>query len=455
MCGLNLILGNSRNPKDLRLLNKGLAHRGLPGRSTLNSYFGGRVQLGHVRLPIQGLDSENDHPQQYGNLVGAFVGEIFNFRTFYPGASSDLPVILKEFDKEGPGAFQQFDGFWAVVLINLVQGLVHVLTDFLAKKPLYIRYDQGAFLISSEIGPLFHYHTVTPDEIYFAGVAKFGYYPGNRTPFTEIKKIPPDTHLIYNVRDNSLIQQHYDKISPNKSDLRAVLKMAIKNRLISDVPISLLLSGGLDSTIIFELVKQETFDFTIFHVDNEEAEFLNYLKIPSVVRVIPLSLTHIQLEEALHLNETPVDLGSVLPQLALAKAIKEQGFYVAMSGDGADELFGGYRRAQEYDSQYSDIFHELVYYHLPRLDKLMMSQTIELRCPYLSRPVIETALTVPYEKRRSKEILRETFGDLVPKQILNRKKQPLRIAEMQENKMAWRLKLIKKFREMIWGQYVS
>ncbi len=143
-----------------------------------------------------------------------------------------------------------------------------------------------------------------------------------------------------------------------------------------------------------------------------------------------------------------MDLGSVLPQYALSCAIKREGYNVVLSGDGADELFGGYGRARIYDSQYSDIFHELVYYHLPRLDKLMMANTIELRCPFLSRDVIQGALSVNYKQRTEKQFLKKIFQDIVPRPILERKKEPLKIADLRgKDKMNYRLDLINLFRK--------
>lgn len=453
MCGINLILGGTnRDLEKITAMNEAISHRGLPGRSTITSYFDDRIWLGHIRLPIQGLSEDYDQPMSFRNLDGAFVGEIFNFRSFEPEAATDLPIILKQFHKLGPRAFREFDGFWALVIIDKDSKKVHIFTDFLAKKPLYIRkHPDGSWGISSEIGPLWELGEVTPDELYFSSVLKFGYCTNDQTPFREIRKIPACSHLVYDPRNRAMTINSYDEIVPTFHDLREVLTTAVKNRVISDVPISLLLSGGLDSTIIFQLLKQETENFTIFHVENNEARFLKFLDIPAGVKVIPLSTDEVDVKEALLFNETPVDLGSMLPQFALAKAIKEYGFHVAISGDGADELFGGYRRALSYDSQWSDIFQELVYYHLPRLDKLMMSQTIELRCPYLSRPVIEMALTLPYIKRKQKEYLKETFADIVPPEILKRPKIPLKSVQHRRDKSGYRKEIVRLFREIMSG----
>ena len=223
----------------------------------------------------------------------------------------------------------------------------------------------------------------------------------------------------------------------------------MKRRLVSDVPVSLLLSGGLDSTILYKLIEQQTHNFTVFHVENDESEYLDDLNVPGDVKVIRVPSPVVNKSKIFEANQTPVDLGSVFPQYAIGKAVRENGFSVAISGDGADELFGGYRRAKEYDSQMSDVFHELIYYHLPRLDFLMSRFTIELRCPYLSFPVIQMMIGTPWSGRRSKEMLKEAFKDLIPKRILSREKKPLKTPKARDDKMGWRLECIKFFREEI------
>jgi asparagine synthetase B (glutamine-hydrolysing) len=160
------------------------------------------------------------------------------------------------------------------------------------------------------------------------------------------------------------------------------------------------------------------------------------------------------LEQILLNYDCPVDLGSMIPQFLLSKAISDANFNVAISGDGADELFGGYRRITQYDSQQSDVFDELVHYHLPRLDRLMMANTIELRCPYLSSYVMNIALSLPYSERVNKKHLKNAFRDIVPNEILLRKKEPLKIKDIREDKMSHRLRVIQKFKDTFKQHYL-
>ncbi len=442
MCGLSVIF--SEDVTYLRKSMDALKHRGI--RERLTSYADDRVHVGHRRLPIQGPGTGYDHPQCNDTWDAYMVGEVLNFRDFAPGAGSDLPVVLRRWTESGIASMEAYDGFWAMVFVDKNNNHIHVVTDPLAKKPLYYR-TTAPYGVSSEIESLACLGPRTRNDTYMAGVAKWGYVYSEETPWKEVQKIPPYTHVVFDANGNYSSFFQYGQLVPTKDGGNLIGKMrtAVKNRLNSDYPIALLLSGGLDSTIIFQLVKELTTDFTIFHVDNEEAEFLNYLNIPNAVRTESVKLEAVDLWTALKANQTPVDLGSVVPQYALAKAVADKGFHVTLSGDGADELFGGYRRAIEYDSQYSDIFHELVYYHLPRLDRIMMSHTIELRCPFLSWEVVQHALTIPWTLRKRKERLKHVFRQLVPLAIIERQKVPLKIDGIRKDKMAWRQSCLQEF----------
>jgi asparagine synthase (glutamine-hydrolysing) len=378
---------------------------------------------------------------------------MLNYRAITPWASSDIETLATTWERAQIDALEKFDGFWSIIAAD--ENKVYAVTDFLAKKPLYIHRPTSS--VSSEFKALCglpgqEYHI---DELYFSSVAKWGYYVGSRTPYTEIYKIPPGTFFCFDLNTGECLDHGvYTSVSPKSpANLRNEIEKTVLNRMVSDVPVGLLLSGGLDSSIIYKLVERETHNFSVFHIENDEQEFFNALEIPEDIPVYHLSLDTFDESEVLYYNESPVDLGSMLSQYAIADAVNKTGLRVALSGDGADELFGGYRRITDYDSQYSDVFEELVFYHLPRLDKLMSSKTIELRCPFLSKPVIESALGLPYSERINKKYLKDLFADILPKEILNRKKQPLKSSAFKEGGLQRRYALIKKFREEVLNEY--
>lgn len=440
MCGLNF----SFNENSLILMNDVLHHRGTQDPVILN-------HMGHIRLPIQGLEPEFDCPYVYKNWVITFVGEIYNYKKINPDAESDVEVLAQQWDQYGTGAFLKFDGMWACVIHDMKTGEYHVITDSLAKKPLYL--NTKTMDVSSEMkaliaaDPEIKYY---PNEYYYACVATWGYCPNpNSTPFNYISKISPYTHLtlVRSEIKNFRIYADFDRSPSNTENLKNDIIEAVENRLVSDVPVAILCSGGLDSTIIYQIARKIQPDIKVFHIENDESEYLAYLNIPEE------NLVHIDIEDkafdidkVLLANEGPVDLGSMVPQYLLAEAVNQHDYEVILTGDGADEAFCGYSRAMEYDTRHSDIFNELPCYHLPRLDKLSMAHTVELRSPFLSTTVLEKALTIPYNLTRGKTVLKNLFQDIVPKPILERKKAPLRHKSPRD--LEWRYSLIDKFREL-------
>jgi asparagine synthase (glutamine-hydrolysing) len=219
---------------------------------------------------------------------------------------------------------------------------------------------------------------------------------------------------------------------------------SVQNRLLSkNYPISLLVSGGLDSSIIAGILSELKASTTWFSIENGEREYVDLLSKHLGQEVVFLDY-EVQNEKNAEIyarwNEGPVDLGSVIPQYYLFESIKKFGQHrIVLSGDGADELFGGYSRILDYDSQQSDVFQELSFYHLPRLDKLSMAHTLELRNPFLHLDLVRFALYLPLEWRTGKKILKDTFGPLLPSAIIDRPKEALKNPLIKQDKIKYRL----------------
>jgi len=430
------------------LTDKDLKHRGLYSCHQETP----KGILTHVRLPIVDVSHASDQPFQDENWVFTFVGELLNYKSFDPQSTSDSRTMFNLWRTSKTRLMNRMDGFWAIVAYHKHLKQLHIVTDFLAKKPLYYHVPTGS--VCSEIKPLLRLGETTFDEYYFSTVRKFGYCMNDHTFINEVIKVPPRAHWIIDWQGISHRWSWGNPLIPRYiTEPRMAIEEAVKDRVQADVPISLLLSGGLDSTIIFQLMKRYTEDFTVYHVENEESHYLDYLKFPLGVRIREIKTTE-DIDSALLANEGPVDLGSMLPQYSLHQAIRNDDINtrVVLTGDGADELFGGYKRSMEYDSQLSDVHDELVYYHLPRLDKMSMAFTMELRSPFLSRNVVESALSLKYPLRQNKRGLKMLFDDIIPPAILERPKKPLKSKQVLFQKN-WRDELQTKFRKLMMEDY--
>jgi asparagine synthetase B (glutamine-hydrolysing) len=307
------------------------------------------------------------------------------------------------------------------------------------------------------------------DSSFFSGVIKFGYLPTDQTPFLGIKKLEPNRFYQWSldfpakmeVSDPYYNFHFFDAGLESYDDrcewLFEKMEKSVENRLLSkNYPTSLLLSGGLDSSIIAGLLLKLGADVNFYSISNgEDEEYVKaceyYWDVTSKRLDYSIDLDTEEGKRSLieiyrKWNESPVDMGSVVPQYHLFDAIKKgSNTRIVISGDGADELFGGYRRINEYDSQQSDIFHELRYYHLPRLDKLSMAHTLELRSPFLNHDIVRFAINLPFNERKNKKILKDTFKGLVPDSVIERSKLALKNQKIVEDQIAYRKEVIKLF----------
>jgi asparagine synthase (glutamine-hydrolysing) len=462
MCGILLTLDGSDSS-----LNS-IQHRGI--EKTVIEKDG--VFLCHHRLPIQTLDGDEwNQPREISKgIYLMFNGEIFNYdRSKF---SSDIEYLCSLFSVYRGGSFEMFcamflphvqtwDGFWSIVIYDSNTGDVICFTDPLGKKLLYYS-EKGE--ISSEIKSL-AYSQSPIDWAFISKVRKWGYNTDDRTPYSDVKRFLPNTIYFYNLQSpdfKTTFKEYYriwnhpipalmgKSYEDHMEWLWRKMFESVKNRLLSkDYPISLLVSGGLDSSIIAAILEGTGSDVTWYSIENGESEYVKILEERFNKKVKFLSYEmgdDLNREIYQYWNETPIDLGSVIPQYHLFKTIKENSQHrIVLSGDGADELFGGYSRIHEYDSQSSDIFDELTFYHLPRLDKMSMAHTLELRNPFLNLEIVNFALHLPLEWRKDKKILKDTFGPLLPDEIVNRKKAPLKNPGIKEDKISYRYKAVDLF----------
>ena len=446
MCGILAAFWKHGYRKDfIATAVEQISHRGI--RTTKKVFPQGFIC--HSRLPIVGVGEENDQPIEVGPETIAFVGEILNFKDIDPSAECDLKVVANAWEK-GLEEFRKFDGFWHVLGYNPSNGKLRVLVDYLAQKPVYVLQTNNFLAVSSELDSLSALSGgwLSFDEVYLSSVIKWGYCPEPwRTPYREVRHMLPGELMEADTKNLSCPATYtvVDRLVGKKitdSQLKTeIVQATIRRVLSSDVPVACLVSGGLDSSIVYEIAKQYG-NIKAYHVENREIEEALLVAPEAIV----LGLEDISMAKGLDYMQEPIDLGSLLPQTALSDAVGASGAErVCLTGDGADELFGGYGRALRYDSQASDVWQELVAWHLPRLDRVMMRNLVEVRSPFLARKVVEAALGLPWGYRRNKNILRNIFRLDLPFRIVDRLKRPLRTKIVERGREENSQKLVNLF----------
>jgi len=451
MCGLLACWDPEVSAEQLYEASNMLSHRGV--RSTVTDLSELSLRVIHWRLPINGLTPNYDHPHCAENSdfmqLGWMVGEYYNVDKEMFGSDADalnqiLSVIPTEIMVQPPGMFH--------MLLFRSDGSLILLQDKLGKKPVYYRADKRA--ICSEIKPLTALGPCTPDELYYNQVLNNRLPMPSLTPYLEIIKVDPSMWYSWDLAKDTDLPQAY-KYSPLPLEycdsIGHAIETAVNTRITSlDTEYAMLLSGGLDSSLLYTIIREMGGNPWVFHIENDESKYVEMMDVPDD-RLITIesdeSLDNIA--RVLWYNESPLDLGSMLSQFALGEAIKKErpDIPVVLTGDGADELFGGYKRAQEKDTSAYDM-EELRTWHLPRLDKLMMAHTLEVRSPYLDELVIEKAQSFPWESRKGKQPIKNVARYFeLPEAIINREKHPLKSNRFITDRTKWKEYLVKTFRQ--------
>jgi|694.fasta_scaffold02834_27 asparagine synthase (glutamine-hydrolysing) len=395
-----------------------LKHRGIFERNIKH----GNWEICFNSLPLSSFKTGIEQPIEISNYKIVFNGEIFNYKLLIKESNSDihyLQLLMKKcqndiflFYKES----LKWEGFWSISIIKK-NGDVYCFTDPLGKKQLYY----NSIGLSSEIKPL-----INNNEYLNYNELNFG---NNKTNFKNIKRLIPSYLYLYKLNNKYPVkikwQNYWYKI--NNNNLYEIIDKNIKLRLDNNYDgISLLLSGGLDSNIILHHVLKYTNNIDIVSIENNEST--NIKEICNINNIntnfINDKYTDTELSNAILSYEHSLDYGSLLPNYLLFKSCKNS---LVLTGDGADELFGGYNRAILNDTFYYDVFLELPYYHNIRLDRMSMAFTKEARSPLMSLELVRYCVNLDRKYRVNKKILRDLYSSYLPKFIIEGIKKPLRL----------------------------
>ena len=459
MCGIVCAFDLKRPSEDLRpqllTMAKCLRHRG-PDWSGI--FSNKKAIMAHERLAIvdptsgkQPLFSEDK------KLVLAANGEIYNhmeLRKQFEGkynfqTKSDCEVILALYKEKGPSFLDELNGIFGFALYDAEKNEYLIARDHMGIIPLYMGWDKdGTFYVASELKALEGY-------------------------CTKIELFPPGHYL--HSSDGKLKRwwtrdwMSFDAVQENETsiqDLRDALDAAVKRQLMSDVPYGALLSGGLDSSITSALAKKYA-DKRVETGDTEGAWYprlhsfaVGLVGSPDLAAAQKVAdhlgtvhhEIHFTIQEGLDAIQDVIyhvetyDITTIrasTPMFLLARAIKAMGIKMVLSGEGADEIFGGYLyfhkapSAKDFHEENVRKLDKLHMYDCLRANKSLASWGIEGRVPFLDKEFMDVAMRLnpkdkmilagqkaPQDKQAmEKWVLREAFGDMLPAEVAWRQKE--------------------------------
>ena len=326
------------------------------------------LSLAHARLSILDLSNKANQPFHSSDerYVMAYNGEVYNFRelaaemSYTPKTSSDTEIVLEAYQNYGDDFVHKLNGMFAIAIYDRKEKVVKIWRDRFGIKPLYYYWDGRRFAFASELKSLYALgFEKTINTMSLNSYLFLEYIPQPDTIFENFHKLGNGKKLVY--KEGQLeISTYYDildrleenDISEKEAleSFNELLEKSIARRRISDVPLGVFLSGGVDSSIISAVLRNQTESVRSFNIgfDNEKYDESNYAK--AVAEELKLDHKHYQLEFENLLDDLevivdqydePFSVSSVFPSYKVSNLAKSD-VTVALSGDGGDELFMGY-----------------------------------------------------------------------------------------------------------------
>ncbi len=477
MCGIVSIFNIQEQTPELRQkalrMSQKIRHRG-PDWSGI--YCGGSAILAHERLSI--VDPESGKQPLFSpdkKEVLAVNGEIYNhqeIRKLYPDyafqTGSDCEVILalyRDWKKNGkipsevPALIEQLSGIFAFALYDAEDDCFLIARDPIGVIPLYIGYDaDNKVYVASELkaleGQCDSYEPFLPGHYVYSERKKSNgkpamqkYYSRKWMTETPISKQKAETKAEKVFKEKSTVE-----------DIREALTDAVKRQLMSDVPYGVLLSGGLDSSVISAIAEK----YSEHRVENNGEtkawwprlhSFAVGLKGAPDLAKARLVAEHIgtvhheinytiqegldAIRDVIYFIET-YDVTTVrasTPMYLLARVIKSMGIKMVLSGEGADEIFGGYLyfhkapNADEFHKETVRKLSKLYMYDCLRANKSLSAWGVEGRVPFLDKEFLDVAMNIEPELKMcpgetiEKKVVREAFSDMLPAEVVWRQKE--------------------------------
>jgi asparagine synthase (glutamine-hydrolysing) len=360
MCGIFGGTPELINKDVERLIN----HRGPDqhGHMTVTTREGRPLVLGQTRLNVV-CKEDVPTPMPRGGAVIAFNGEIYNWTAVRDELAAkghtfetrtDTEVVLCAYLEWGPACLDRFNGMFAIAIWHDEQ--LFLARDRLGKKPLFYTHTSAGLGFCSEIKGI---RDLEFSEVPICKSLEF--YFNEHTPFRNIKSVRPGSYLLYKPAGNEVTQHAWwtfpestNEIDDDKKAVDQLIEVfsdACRIRKVADVPVTIFLSGGIDSSLIQAILQLDvtyTVQFAEFESTiNEKAYVLEFAsKLGFEPRIVMPTRDDFfeTFSDVARFIEFPVGSFSVLPLYCLARQARRDGFVVALSGEGADELFNGYYR---------------------------------------------------------------------------------------------------------------
>jgi asparagine synthase (glutamine-hydrolysing) len=359
-----------------------ISHR---GPDSTGSWFNDSKQdaLGFKRLSILDLSDKGNQPftSNCGQYKMVFNGEIYNFtnlkkllikENYIFHSNSDTEVLLHAYAAWGPECLQKIEGMFAFAIYDSLKNTIFLARDFAGQKPLYYSLKNGSLLFASELKPII---SMDPDlnMINYQSALSYlntGFIPNDSSIFSAIKKLPPGHSLLFNLktRDGSILDFHnlaeqinakdnkQDSLAPEKviSKMEKLLDQSVQHQLIADVPIGVLLSGGLDSSLVTAFAARHTSKLKTFSVifpnfpqynEQSHSQLIAEHYKTDHLEINAEEIGPEIIDRLADFYDEPFADPSMIPTFLLSQSVRKH-CTVALGGDGADELFGGYPSQQ-------------------------------------------------------------------------------------------------------------
>jgi asparagine synthase (glutamine-hydrolysing) len=375
MCGFSGEISFTKevNRKSLELSSEVIRHRGPDGNGNWVSE-NNRIGFAHRRLAIIDLSLAAHQPMldQANNLVIVFNGEIYNYKAlrskliskgYQFETSSDTEVVLKSYQEWGHQCLSHLEGMFSFVLLDQKESTAFIARDRAGEKPFYFYHNKDTFIFSSELNGVLAFDQVSRviDSTSFTYLLKNGFTPADKSLVKGVSKLPPAHAAKLNIISGELSTWRYwnlpqlqSVVPKNEQELQLELKnlmqQAVSKQMIADVPIGILLSGGLDSSLVTAFAARDVSSVKTFtvtfpsHTGYDESKEASLIAQYFGTQHNELEADQLKFQDVLSIAQQldePIFDSSIIPTYLVSSLVAKY-CKVALGGDGGDELFGGY-----------------------------------------------------------------------------------------------------------------